>query len=96
VTPEDLHLPSIAVIPDQDRIVPPASALALARAIPACQILRTATGHIGMMAGAKAEGEVWQPLAAWLRGQGLSCTAARRPVLSKKPLSAKKTNRRKP
>jgi len=100
VTPQDLHLPSIAVIPDQDRIVPPASALALAKAIPNCQILRTATGHIGMMAGAKAEREVWQPLAAWLREQGLSCTAARRPVLSKKPLSGrrlsgKKINRRK-
>jgi polyhydroxyalkanoate synthase len=100
VKPADIRLPSIAVIPDQDRIVPPASALALAKAIPTCQILRPATGHIGMMAGAKAESEVWQPLALWLRKQGLSCTAARRPVLSKKPLSGKplsgkKTNRRK-
>ena len=89
VRPEKLDLPTIAVIPDQDRIVPPASALALARAIPTCQILRPAVGHIGMMAGARAEAEVWQPLARWLRERGLSCTAARRPVLSKQPLSKK-------
>jgi polyhydroxyalkanoate synthase len=106
VRPEKLDLPTIAVIPDQDRIVPPASALALARAIPNCQILRPATGHIGMMAGARAESEVWQPLALWLRDRGVSCTAAKRPVLSrkrlpKKPMSGKpssgnKANRRKP
>ncbi len=95
VKPEALRLPTIAVIPDQDRIVPPASALALAQLIPSCRILRPATGHIGMMAGARAESEVWQPLAAWLREKGVSCTAARRSVLSGKPSSAKKANRRK-
>jgi polyhydroxyalkanoate synthase len=96
VKPEALALPAIAVIPDQDRIVPPESALALARAIPTCEVLRTATGHIGMMAGTRALTEVWQPLAEWLRRQGLSCTAAKRPVLSKKPSAARPANRRKP
>jgi polyhydroxyalkanoate synthase len=95
VRPAAIALPTIAVIPDQDRIVPPASALALAKAIPTCEVLRTATGHIGMMAGAKALGEVWQPLASWLRRLGLSCTATRRPVLSKKPSPARPANRRK-
>jgi polyhydroxyalkanoate synthase len=101
VKPQELVLPAIAVIPDQDRIVPPASALALAQAIPTCEVLRTGTGHIGMMTGAKAVGEVWQPLALWLRRQGLSCTATKRPVLSKKPSPAgpspnRPANRRKP
>jgi polyhydroxyalkanoate synthase len=101
VRPQDLQIPAIAVIPDQDRIVPPASALALAQAIPTCEVLRTGTGHIGMMTGAKAVGEVWQPLALWLRRQGLSCTATKRSVLSKKPLPARRSanrpaNRRKP
>ncbi len=95
VRPAALRLPTIAVIPDQDRIVPPASALALANAIPTCEVLRTATGHIGMMAGAKALGDVWQPLASWLRRLGLSCTATRRPVLSKKPSPARPAHRRK-
>lgn len=89
VRPQALQLPTIAVIPDQDRIVPPASALALAQTIPTCEVLRTGTGHIGMMTGARAAGEVWQPLALWLRRQGLSCTATKRPVLSKKPSPAK-------
>ena len=87
--------PAIAVIPDQDRIVPPESALALARAIPTCEVLRTGTGHIGMMAGASAQAQMWQPLAHWLRRQGLSCTAAKRPVLSKKASPARPANRRK-
>jgi polyhydroxyalkanoate synthase len=95
VRPAAINLPTIAVIPDQDRIVPPASALALAKAIPTCEVLRTATGHIGMMAGAKALGDVWQPLASWLRRLGLSCTATRRPVLSKKPSPARPAHRRK-
>ena len=95
VRPAAIRLPTIAVIPDQDRIVPPASALALANAIPTCEVLRTATGHIGMMAGAKALGDVWQPLASWLRRLGLSCTATRRPVLSKKPSPARPAHRRK-
>ena len=95
VLPSQILIPAIAVIPDQDRIVPPASALALAKAIPSCEVLRTGTGHIGMMAGARALGEVWQPLALWLRRVGLSCTAAKRPVLSKKPSPAKPANRRK-
>jgi polyhydroxyalkanoate synthase len=95
VKPEALDLPCLAVIPDQDRIVPPASALALAELIPACRILRTATGHIGMMAGARAESDVWQPLAGWLGEPGVSCTAERPPVLSAKPSSGKKASRRK-
>ena len=95
VKPEALDLPCLAVIPDQDRIVPPASALALAELIPACRILRTATGHIGMMAGAKAKRDVWQPLAGWLGEPGVSCAAERPPVLSAKPSSGKKASRRK-
>jgi polyhydroxyalkanoate synthase subunit PhaC len=95
VCPQALDLPSLAVIPDQDRIVPPASALALAKALPDCQVLRPATGHIGMMAGSKAESDVWQALALWLRQRAVSCTAAKRPVLSKKPSSARKAKRRK-
>ncbi len=95
VVPQAIDLPCIAVIPDRDRIVPPASALALANALPNCEILRPATGHIGMMAGGKAVREVWQPLAAWLHRRGVSCTAAKRPVLSQKPLSGRRANRRK-
>lgn len=79
ILPQRIKLPSLAVIPDQDRIVPPASALALAAALPGGRVLRAPTGHIGMMSGGRAEAAVWQPVVEW----ALSCTAARPPIKSK-------------
>jgi polyhydroxyalkanoate synthase len=67
VRPEHFVKPSLAVIPNDDRIVPPASALPLALALPDCRTVRASAGHIGMMAGSRARGELWTPLAAWLR-----------------------------
>jgi polyhydroxyalkanoate synthase len=66
VRPADCRLPSLAVIPDHDRIVPPRSALALAEALPQAEILRPASGHIGMVVGNGATERLWRPLAAWL------------------------------
>jgi polyhydroxyalkanoate synthase len=79
ILPQRIKTPSLAVIPDQDRIVPPGSALALAEALPDCRILRAPTGHIGMMSGGRAEAAVWQPVAEW----AFSCTATKRPIESK-------------
>jgi polyhydroxyalkanoate synthase len=79
ILPQRIKVPSLAVIPDQDRIVPPGSALALAEALPDCRILRAPTGHIGMMSGGRAEAAVWQPVAEW----ALSCTATKGPIESK-------------
>jgi polyhydroxyalkanoate synthase len=70
VRPETFLGPSFAVIPNDDRIVPPASALPLGRALPGCTILRASAGHIGMMAGSRARAELWSPLAEWLRARG--------------------------
>jgi polyhydroxyalkanoate synthase len=70
VRPEAYAGPSLAVIPNDDRIVPPASALPLAAALPACTTLRASAGHIGMMAGSRAARELWQPLAGWIRKLG--------------------------
>ena len=66
VRPADCRLPSLAVIPDHDRIVPPRSALALAEALPQAEILRPAAGHIGMVVGAGSAERLRRPLAAWL------------------------------
>jgi polyhydroxyalkanoate synthase len=70
VDPRRLALPSLCLIPAQDRIVPPASAQALAGALaesPAgTETLVPRLGHIGMMVSAGAEDQVWQPLAGWL------------------------------
>tara|TARA_R110002072_G_scaffold14810_22_gene60688 strand:- start:966 stop:2252 length:1287 start_codon:yes stop_codon:yes gene_type:complete len=66
VDPGRLTLPSLCLVPAQDRIVPPGSALALGEAIPACQILRPPAGHIGMVVSRGAPEKVWRPLARWL------------------------------
>ena len=67
VRPEKLRLPSLAMVPASDRIVPPKSALGLAQRLPGCEILTPAAGHIGMMVGGSARAKVWDPLDSWLR-----------------------------
>jgi polyhydroxyalkanoate synthase len=66
VRPDRLRLPSLVVVPHNDRIVPPASAAALAGLIPGAATLRPAAGHIGMVVGSKAMTDLWGPLADWL------------------------------
>jgi len=66
VAPAAVAVPSLVVVPERDRIVPPKSALALAHAIPGAKLVTTGLGHIGMVVGNRAPAEVWTPLAAWL------------------------------
>jgi polyhydroxyalkanoate synthase subunit PhaC len=66
VLPEKLRQPSLVVVPSADRIVPPASARALASALVSPQLVEPPLGHIGMMVSAKAPLWVWQPLRDWL------------------------------
>ncbi len=65
IDPGMVTAPALAIIPDQDRIVPQGSAMALARHLPEAEIRVARTGHIGMMAGRRAERETWQPLLIW-------------------------------
>lgn len=65
IRPEEIDLPTLAIIPDKDRIVPQESAMALARLLPQAEIRIARAGHIGMMAGRRAERETWRPLLAW-------------------------------
>ncbi len=67
VDPASITLPSLVMAPNEDRIVPPASALALARALPAADLRQPAAGHIGMIVGRNAKRSVWQPLVRWAR-----------------------------
>jgi len=69
VDPSRLKLPTLCVIPAQDRIVPPASAAALADAIPGAERVCPAAGHIGMVVGSRAEAVAWQPLLTWIRAK---------------------------
>jgi len=69
INPATLNIPTLAVLPQQDRIVSPASAAALAGLIPGALSLTPSLGHIGMIAGRDAQTKVWQPIADWLHGK---------------------------
>ncbi|TSD87167.1 alpha/beta hydrolase [Mycobacterium sp. KBS0706] len=68
VWPEAIRRPSLHLIPARDRIVPPASARALAERMPGAERIEPTLGHIGMVVAGGAETQVWRPLAAWLGG----------------------------
>ncbi len=67
IDPRNISKRTLALIPSQDRIVPPASAKALASLIPACDTRTVDLGHIGMVAGGNAVATVYQPLSDWLK-----------------------------
>ena len=66
VDPRNIYTPTLVLVPQHDRIVPPASAYALADALPAAESLTVRLGHIGMVAADQAQSVVWEPLSAWL------------------------------
>ena len=68
VRPEALRTEIFIALPARDRIVPPESAMALARCLPQAVVHRPQAGHVGMIAGSNARAELWTPLLNWLRG----------------------------
>jgi poly[(R)-3-hydroxyalkanoate] polymerase subunit PhaC len=69
VLPARIGLPSLVVVPGNDRIVPPATAAALAEELPSAESMTPPLGHIGMITAREAPQAVWAPLAAWLLRQ---------------------------
>lgn len=67
VDPGAIDVPAFVAIPGRDLIVPPGSARPLARALVGARLIEPAAGHIGMVAGSRAETALWRPLLAWLR-----------------------------
>ncbi len=66
VDPTAIRKPAFIAVPGRDRIVPPESAAPLARLIPGAVLHQPAAGHVGMVAGARAEASLWRPFLAWL------------------------------
>ena len=66
VVPETVTKPALAMVPARDRIVPPASARALADRLPNATRADIALGHIGMVVSAGAPKRAWSTLHAWL------------------------------
>jgi polyhydroxyalkanoate synthase len=69
IDPARVQCPSLALIPSRDRIVPPESAEALARALPNADVRKLPLGHIGMMASSRAAEVTYAPLIAWLKDE---------------------------
>jgi polyhydroxyalkanoate synthase len=66
VSPDEIAVPALVVIPEKDHIVPPGSAAALARELLRATAWRLPAGHIGMVAGTHAKSQLFDPLTAWL------------------------------
>lgn len=66
VRPDAIEVPSLVLIPDRDKIVPPASAERLARALPGAERRVVRAGHIGMVAGSRARRHTYLPTIDWL------------------------------
>lgn len=69
VEPGGVACPVLCVVPQRDRIVPPASAMALSRALSRAESWTPALGHIGMVASGRAQRDVWEPLLSWLNAR---------------------------
>lgn len=69
VLPADLSCPSLVIAAGKDKIVPPASTMALADQLPGAHTLNPQAGHVGMMVGSKAKALCWAPVADWLNAQ---------------------------
>jgi len=69
VDPAGLRIPCFIAAPRDDRIVPSACALPLARRIKRHTLIEPASGHIGMMVGSRRRAALWEPIAEWVYGQ---------------------------
>jgi len=69
ITPDALTMPVLLAIPDRDTIVPPSSSKPLIDALPNVEVLNIDAGHVGMIAGSRAEALTWKPMVKWLQEQ---------------------------
>ena len=67
VDPALLDLPCCLMIPQEDKVVPPESAKALAKALPNAHLIEPPTGHLGLMVSDRVRENVWEPFISWLQ-----------------------------
>ena len=77
IDPAAIAVPALVAVPRRDRIVPPESALPLARLLPRATVLEPEAGHVGMTAGRTAPTMLWEPMRDWARA--LDAATAKRP-----------------
>lgn len=67
IAPSALTLPTLVIIPERDKIVPPSSTQALLSTLPHATSLRLNSGHIRMVAGSEARSLVWEPICRFVQ-----------------------------
>lgn len=60
-----IEAPTLVIAAKGDRIVPPDSARGYAVQNPGAKTIVCETGHVGLLAGSKAEAQAWKPIADW-------------------------------
>ena len=66
VDPSAIAIPTFIACAQKDKVVPPTCAGILSQKIQGAMTIHPNTGHIGMIAGTKAQENLWNPLAKWL------------------------------
>lgn len=67
VSLDRVTVPTLILLTDRDHIVPIASSLALTRAIPHAEVVRSPAGHVSMLMGHELQAVTIPALLAWLR-----------------------------
>lgn len=68
IKPRQLTMPALVMIPENDHIVSPGSAAALARQLGNAEIWSVPLGHVGLIVSRRAKALVWRKLASWIKG----------------------------
>lgn len=69
ISPARLDLPTLVVMPQRDRIVPPESSAPLMNALAQPTALTADCGHVSMVVGSRARSQLLRPMVRWLRAQ---------------------------
>ena len=69
VDPRALRMPSFIAVPSDDRIVPSACAMPLAKLLGDATCISPKSGHVGMMVGSRRKAALWEPFSEWVLGQ---------------------------
>ena len=67
ITPKALNIPLLCILPQNDAIVPLGAAIAACDGVKDVNMVDVPTGHIGLMAGRKAQSHVFAPLVGWMQ-----------------------------
>ncbi len=67
IQPQHISKPAFIAAPQDDRIVPLSSALALATQIPKNTLITPYAGHVSMVVGGRRKTGLWNPFCDWLK-----------------------------